>query len=145
MPDLGKSGTVRMSCLSGSQLMAWGVGMRLLPGSFDLESAEGFGFAFGEFVFNDSVDAAAARALVQLRAEVGEVFARAGCEDFDVAGVDVADPAVKAELGGFAVDEPAEADALDSAADEEVEDHSSSSLAERAGRSKERRQILWRL
>jgi len=32
----------------------------LLPGSFDLESAEGFGFAFGEFVFDDGVDAAAA-------------------------------------------------------------------------------------
>jgi len=63
---LGKSGTARMSCLSGSQLM--GVDMLCfktpcglsLPGSLDLESGEGFGFAFGKRVFDNGVDAAAA-------------------------------------------------------------------------------------
>ena len=74
-------------------------------------------------MFDDGVDAAAAGAFVELGAEFGEVFRVAGGDDFDVAGVGVADPAAEAELGGFAVDEPAEADALDAAADEEVKDH----------------------
>src|SRR6185312_4037976 len=127
MPGLGKSGTVRMSCLSGSQLMAFCVDIKgLLPGSFNLKGAERCGFALGEFVFDDGVDAAAARAFVQLRAKVGEVFAGAGRDDFNVARVGVTYPAIEAELGCFAMDEPAEADALDAAADEEVEDHSTS-------------------
>ena len=74
-------------------------------------------------MLDDLVDAAAAGAFVELGAEVGERCGVSGDEDFDLAGVGVADPAAQAELGGFAVDEPAEADALDAAADEEVENH----------------------
>jgi len=94
-----------------------------LPGALDFEVAEVSGFGFVEFVLDDLVDAAAAGTFLELGAEIGEVFGGAGGEDFDVAGVGVADPAAKAELGGFAVDEPAKADALNAAADEEVKNH----------------------
>jgi len=93
------------------------------PSALDFEIFEAGGFGFVELVLDDLVDATAARALSELSAEFVEVFGRAGGDDFDVPGVGVADPAAKAELGGFAVDEPAKADALYAAADEEVKDH----------------------
>jgi hypothetical protein len=74
-------------------------------------------------VLYDLVDAAAARAFFKLGAEFVEIFGRAGGDDFDCAVVGVADPAAKAELGGLAMDEPAKADALNAAADEEVKNH----------------------
>jgi hypothetical protein len=74
-------------------------------------------------VLDDLVDSAAAGAFLEFGAELVEVFERAGGDDFNVTGIRVADPAAKAKLGGFAVDEPAKADALDAAADEEVKNH----------------------
>jgi hypothetical protein len=97
----------------------------------DFKWLEGFGFRIGEFVLDDGVDAAAARAFVQLGAEVGEGFGVTGGDEFHFPAVGVADPAVQGELGGLALDEPAEADALHSAADEEVEDHISSVLLQK--------------
>jgi hypothetical protein len=96
-----------------------------LPGALDFEVAEVGRFGFVELVLDDFVDAAAAGAFFEFGAELVEVFARAGGDDFDIAGVGVADPAAKAELGGFAVDEPAKADALNAAADEKVKNHQS--------------------
>ena len=43
--------------------------------------------------------------------------------DFDIAVFRVADPAAEVELAGFAMDEPAEANALYAATDEEVKNH----------------------
>jgi len=94
-----------------------------LPGALDFEVAEIGGFGFVELVLDDLVDAAAAGTFLKLGAEFSEVFGWAGGEDFDVSSVSVADPAAEAELGGFAVDEPAKADALNAAADEEVKNH----------------------
>jgi hypothetical protein len=89
----------------------------------DFEVFEAGGFGFFELVLDDLVDTAAAGAFFELGAEFVEVFGRAGGDEFDVAGVGVADPAAQAELGGFAMDEPAKADALNAAADEEVKNH----------------------
>jgi hypothetical protein len=94
-----------------------------LPGALDFEVFEVGGFGFVEFVFDDVVDTAAAGAFLELGAEVGEVFGEAGGDDLDGTVVGVADPAAEAQFRGFAVDEPAEADALYAATDEEVEDH----------------------
>jgi len=77
-------------------------------------------------VLDDGVYAAAAGAFAKLGAEIGEVVRVAGGYDFYLAGVGVADPAVQVELGGFAVDEPAEADALHASANKEVENHQKS-------------------
>ena len=98
-------------------------GQRKLPGALDFEIFEAGGFGFVELVFGDFVDPAAAGAFFELGTEFLEVFGWAGGEDFDGAVVGVADPAAEAELGGFAVDEPAKADALNAAADEEVKNH----------------------
>lgn len=71
-------------------------------------------------VLADGVDAGAAGAFLEGLAEFGKVFRWAGGDYFYVAVVGVFDPAAQVELGGFAVDEPTEAYALDTAADEEV-------------------------
>jgi hypothetical protein len=76
-------------------------------------------------VLDEAVDAAAAGASAEALAEIGEVFDRTGCDDFDIAFFGVADPAVEVEFAGFAMDEPAESYALDAALNEEVENHSS--------------------
>jgi len=96
-----------------------------LPGSLDFEEVEGGGFGFGEFVFDDGIDAAAARAFVEFGAELGEGPGVAGGEHFHVASIGVADPSAQAEFGGFAMDEPAKADALNTSADKKVKDHRS--------------------
>jgi hypothetical protein len=94
-----------------------------LPGSFDFEFCESDGFAFGEFVFDDSIDAAAARAFVQFCAQSSEVSSIASGNDFDVSTVGVADPTAEIEFCGFAMHEPAKADALNPAANVEVKNH----------------------
>jgi hypothetical protein len=94
-----------------------------LPGSLDFEEGEVGGFGLGEFVFDDSVDTAAARAFVEFGAKVGEGVGVACGEHFDFAAVGVADPASQAEFSGLAMHEPAKADALHTTADKKVEDH----------------------
>jgi hypothetical protein len=81
-------------------------------------------------VFDDGVDAATAGAFAELGAEVVEGWGIAGGDEFDFAGVGVADPAAEAELGGFAVDEPTKTDALHATADEKVKDHLDDSVSQ---------------
>jgi hypothetical protein len=96
-----------------------------LPGAFDPECAQGCAFALGKGVLDDTVDAAAAWAFAERCAQLVQIFGFAGGYDFDVAVFGIANPAFEFELAGFAVNEPAEADALDASADEEVKDHES--------------------
>jgi len=94
-----------------------------LPGALDFEVAEAGGFGVVELVFDDVIDAAAAGTFLELGAELVEVIGGAGGDDLDGAVFGVADPAAKAELGCFPMDEPTKADALNAAADEEVKNH----------------------
>jgi hypothetical protein len=96
---------------------------RHLPCAFDAEGAETLGFFLVEIVLDEAVDAAAARTFAQAGAQFGEVRGRAGSHNFHIAILCVADPAAQVEFAGFAVDEPAEADALNATLDEEVKDH----------------------
>ena len=73
-------------------------------------------------MFDDRIDAAAARALTKNGAKLGELFGIAGGDDLDVSVVGVPDPAAQADLGRFAMDEPTKAYALNAAFDEEVTD-----------------------
>jgi hypothetical protein len=104
-----------------------------LPGSLDFEEVEGGGFGFGQFVLDDGVDAAAARAFVEFGAELCEGFGVASGEEFDFAVVGVADPSAQAERGGLAMDEPAKADALHTSADKKVKNHMELSVSQRDG------------
>src|SRR5438105_12515589 len=90
-------------------------------------------------MFNDFIDAAAAGASAEGDHEVLKLVGLAGGEDFDRSVVGVADPAVEAELGGFAMHEPAESDALDAAFDEEVLHHDRSLSQGCGGRDVETR------
>ena len=81
------------------------------------------GFGFDEFVLEDGVYAAAAGAFVQFGAQLGKGLGGAGGDHFDLTRVIVADPAVKAEFSGLAMDEPAEAYALYTAANQEMDHH----------------------
>jgi hypothetical protein len=83
-----------------------------LPCSFDLEGVQAFGFAFGEWVLDDFVDAAAAWPAMERGAQFGEAFGGSGDDDFNVAVFGVADPAFQFQFAGFSVDEPAKAYAL---------------------------------
>ncbi len=94
-----------------------------LPGSFDLEGPEVLGFFIVEVMFDEAIDAAAARSAAKALAEFVEVFGGAGGDNFDVAVFGVADPAAQFQLAGLALHEPAESDSLDAAADEEVKNH----------------------
>lgn len=87
--------------------------MSELPGAFDLEGFERACFAFRKRMLNDTIDTAAAGAFVERCAELVEVFRLSGNHHFDLAVFGIADPAFEVELAGFAVYEPAEADALD--------------------------------
>jgi len=88
-----------------------------------LEGAEVLGFLFVQVVFDEAIDAAAARATAETFTKVGQIFSGAGRDDFDVAVFGVAHPAAEVELAGFAVNIPAESDALYPALNEEVENH----------------------
>jgi hypothetical protein len=66
-----------------------------------------------EVVLDELVDTAAARASAEASAEFGEIFDGAGGEHFNLAVFGVAHPAAEIEFAGFAMNEPAEADALD--------------------------------
>jgi hypothetical protein len=95
----------------------------LLPGSFDCKWAELLGLVVLKFVFEYLVDTASARPLAQLLGEFGEFSWAARGNYFNVASLGILHPSAQANLGGFAMDEPAEADALDAAFDEKVFDH----------------------
>lgn len=97
--------------------------MSQLPRPFDLKRTQGVRFIFLQFVFDNVVDAAAARAFVELGAEFGDRFGRPGGDDFHLSCVGVADRTAKGEFGGLAVHEPTKSDALHSALYEKVNNH----------------------
>ncbi len=70
------------------------------------------------------------RAALERGAELGEAFGIARDDYFDIAIFGVADPAFELEFAGLAVDEPAEAYALNAASNEEVKDHDLSSVTD---------------
>ena len=104
---------MRTSSFSGSQLI--GFVINVLPGSFNLKWSELRAFALGQFMFNDGIDAAAARTLVQRNLQLGQNIWFASGDDLNVAVVGVADPAAQAKLRRFPLHKPAEADALHAA------------------------------
>jgi hypothetical protein len=104
-----------------------------LPGSLNFEEVKGGGLGCGEFVFDDGVDAAAARAFVEFGAEFSKGPGFAGGEDLDLSGVGVADPSAQAKFGSFAMDEPAKAYALHTPANEKVEHHFEFLVSQRHG------------
>jgi hypothetical protein len=93
------------------------------PRAVNAEGAEGFGFPLIEKMLDDVIDTASAGAAAQAGAEFGEVAVIAGGDNFHVAIFGIADPAAQVEFAGFAMHEPAEADALNSALNEEVKNH----------------------
>ena len=94
-----------------------------LPRSIDAEGAELAGFRIVEGVFDNAIDAAAARAALEAGAQLGEILSMAGGHDFNVAVFSVAHPAAQLELAGFAVNEPAETHALNATLNEEMKNH----------------------
>src|SRR5436305_14468412 len=71
-------------------------------------------------MFDELVDAGAARALAESGAEIGEVFDGPGRDHFHVAVLGVAYPAAEVQIAGLAMHEPAKSHALHTPADEEV-------------------------
>jgi hypothetical protein len=94
-----------------------------LPGAFDAEGGEVGGFGLIEVVLDDVVDAGAARATAEVGAQFVQVLRVTGGDYFDIAVFSVADPAAQFQLTSLALDEPAEAYALNAATDKEVKDH----------------------
>ncbi len=74
-------------------------------------------------MFNHSINAAAARSLMQLRSQLIQPLRITRSNNLNITRIGILDPTTQPKLGGFAVDEPAEAHALYTAANEEVEDH----------------------
>jgi hypothetical protein len=88
-----------------------------LPGAFYAEGVQVAGFGLVHVMLDEVVDAGAAGASSEAGTELGQFAGAARGYDFHVAVLCVADPAAEVELGGFALDIPAEADPLDAAAD----------------------------
>jgi len=94
------------------------------PGAVDLERRKAFGFAVGEVMLDDAVDAGAAGSAAKAGAKFGQIAGCARGDNFDVALFGIAHPTAQIELAGLALNEPAEPDALNATLNEEVEDHS---------------------
>jgi hypothetical protein len=74
-------------------------------------------------MFNNVVDAAAARSAVKARAKFGQVLRLARRNYFNIAVFSVAHPTAQVELAGFALHEPAKANPLHAASDQEMKNH----------------------
>ncbi len=94
-----------------------------LPGAFDAEGFEAVGFLFVEVVFEDEVNAAAARTAMEAQAQFGEIFGSARGDDLDIPFFSVANPAGEAQFTRLAVNEPAEADTLNATLNEKMKNH----------------------
>ncbi len=94
-----------------------------LPGTFDAEGGEVFGFAIVEEMLDDAIDAASAGAAMEAVSQLDEIRFVAGCDDFYIAILSVAHPAAQLELAGFALHEPAEANALYPSLNQKVKNH----------------------
>jgi len=69
------------------------------------------------------VNTASSGASVQRLFKFSQIFGLAGRDNLDMPIIGIAHPAMQAEGGGFAMDEPAKADSLNAACDEIVADH----------------------
>ena len=74
-------------------------------------------------VLDESINATATWASAEALAKFVQIFGRAGGDYFHVAIFGVADPSPQEEFAGFAVNEPAEANTLYAALNEEVKNH----------------------
>src|SRR5271166_777822 len=74
-------------------------------------------------MFDDVIDAAAARAALEAGAQVVDVGGLAGGDNFHIALLGVAHPSAQVEFAGLALHKPAEADALYAALNQKVNDH----------------------
>jgi hypothetical protein len=105
-----------------------------LPRAFDLKRAKAFGFGVRQFLLEDGVDPAAARAFVHCLVKLVEVRLFAGHDHLDVTVFGVPHPSAKVESRRFAMDKPAKANALYAALDEIVVNHGSKSSVAEEGR-----------
>src|SRR5205814_8469127 len=93
--------------------------VRPLPGSLYLECVQIAGGLAGRSIeFVDRVDPRGTWAFIEASFERRKFFGVAGGEQFDGGIFIVAHPADQPELAGFTLDEPAEADSLDSSSDD---------------------------
>jgi hypothetical protein len=79
-------------------------------------------------MFNQGVDAAAARPLTQRFAKLGEGIGVARRDNFNMTVLGVAHPAMQVQRGCLAVDKPPEANSLHTAFDQVMPDHNSSTV-----------------
>jgi hypothetical protein len=93
------------------------------PGAFDAEGVEIGGFLLVEIMLDELVDAGAAWAAAEARAQFGQIFDGAASDNLDVAVFGVAYPAAQIEFAGFAVDKPAEPHSLYASANQKVKNH----------------------
>jgi hypothetical protein len=97
--------------------------MRRLPGAFDAERGEFGLFGLVQPVLYQVVHAGSAWSAAETGAQLVQVFGGAGGNNFHVAIFSVADPAPQFQLAGLALDEPAETNPLNAAADKEMKHH----------------------
>jgi hypothetical protein len=88
-----------------------------------VKRTETFGLRFGQLLFEYTVYSASARAFVQRLAKFSQILGLARCNNLNMAVIGVAHPAVQAEFGGFAMDEPAEPNSLNTAFNHVVANH----------------------
>jgi hypothetical protein len=96
-----------------------------LPGSFDFELTQTRGFTLVELVLDHFIDTASAGTFMEMGTKFREISLIARSDDLDLTGVSVAHPATQAKLCRLAMNKPAEADSLHTAADEKVKNHQS--------------------
>jgi hypothetical protein len=100
-----------------------GIVIGLLPGSFNLKRSELRAFALGQLILEHSVHSAASRTLVQCNLQLCQRCFIAGSHNFNITLVRVPHPATKAKFSRLTLHKPAEANALNSAFDEEMKHH----------------------
>jgi hypothetical protein len=100
-----------------------GIVISLLPGSFNLKRSELHAFALGQLILEHSIHSAASRTLVQRSPQLCQQRFIAGSHNLNVTLNRVPHPATQAEFSRLTLHKPAEANALNSAFDEEMKHH----------------------
>jgi len=88
-----------------------------------MKRAERVCFGFRKFVFDDGIHAAAARALMYCRAQLGQQLGVARGHAFYVARIGVPHPPSQLQVGSFAMDKPPETNTLHAPANKKVKHH----------------------
>jgi anthranilate synthase/aminodeoxychorismate synthase-like glutamine amidotransferase len=96
---------------------------RRLPCTFDAECIEVCGFALVKIMFDDAIDATAARSFAKAGAQLVEIFLVPGGDNLHIAVFGVAHPSTQFQLACFATHEPAKPNPLHAALNEEVKYH----------------------